>query len=356
MLITAAELEASWPRTGVPAAATMQAYRDRAVLRVHAGQGAFAAKVAADPRPPGHDDLRVRDYLAGRRFPHAPRLVHTRDGQRVARSADRVACVMGWVPRPAGQGHTPAGTWARLGEAAGRLNAHADFPAPFAIAVPGALAEMAAWVRGRPFEREYLALLERPRPPGQLGPRALIHGEINPANARPAGDGAIILVDGEEAGSAHPALEYGHPVIHGFISAEDHTFDEHSAAAFYQAYPNTGATIDAGLAFDPGLFHALRLMWGARSDSAGTTSCSPSKTRPASAPSYIDPAGTEMLNSHRQFARPPRKGAHAHRRGRASVVAPIILICARRRLYRHALLSVQAVLCASAGRHAGCAG
>jgi aminoglycoside phosphotransferase (APT) family kinase protein len=168
---------------------------------------------------------------------------------------------MGWVPRPAGHGHTPAEAWARLGEAAGRLNAHDDFQAPFAIAVPGALAEMAAWVRGRPFEKEYLARLERPRYLGQLAPRALIHGEINPANARQADDGTIILVDWEEAGSAHPALEYGYPLIHAFISVEDHTFDEHSAAAFYQGYTNTGATIDAGLAFDAGLFHALRLMW-----------------------------------------------------------------------------------------------
>jgi hypothetical protein len=72
MLITAAELEASWPLTGVSVAGTMQAYRDRAVLRVHADQGTFAAKVAADPRPPWHNDLSVLDYLAGRRFPHAP--------------------------------------------------------------------------------------------------------------------------------------------------------------------------------------------------------------------------------------------------------------------------------------------
>jgi len=178
MLITAAELEASWPRTGVPAAATVQAYRDRAVLRVHAGQGAFAAKVAADPRPPGHDDLRVRDYLAGRRFPHAPRLVHTRDGQRVARSADRVACVMGWVPRPAGQGHTPAGTWARLGEAAGRLNAHTDFPAPFAIAVPGALAELAAWVKGAAVREEI------PRPAGATA----VSRPAGPPGAHPRGN------------------------------------------------------------------------------------------------------------------------------------------------------------------------
>jgi aminoglycoside phosphotransferase (APT) family kinase protein len=116
-------------------------------------------------------------------------------------------------------------------------------------------------VRGRPFEKEYLARLERPQYLGQLAPRALIHGEINPANARQADDGTIILVDWEEAGSAHPALEYGYPLIHAFISVEDHTFDEHSAAAFYQGYTNTGATIDAGLAFDAGLFHALRLMW-----------------------------------------------------------------------------------------------
>jgi hypothetical protein len=260
-LITAAELEAGWPLAGVSVAGTMQAYRDRAVLKVHADQGTFAAKVAVDPRPPWHDDLYVLDYLAGRRFSHAPRLLHTRDGHRVARSGDRVACVMDWVPRTAGQGYAPAGTWALLGEAAGRLNAHDDFPAPFAIAVPGALDELAAQVEGRPFEREYLTLLERVRHLGQLAPRALIHGEINPANARQADDGTIILVDWEEAGSAHPALEYGYPLVHAFVSAEDHTFDEDSATAFYRAYTSTGATIDAGLAFDAGLFHALRLMW-----------------------------------------------------------------------------------------------
>jgi hypothetical protein len=50
----------------------MQAYRDRAVLRVHADQGTFAAKVAVDPRPPWHNDFSVLDYLAARRFPHPP--------------------------------------------------------------------------------------------------------------------------------------------------------------------------------------------------------------------------------------------------------------------------------------------
>jgi hypothetical protein len=72
MLITAAELEASWPLTGVSVAGTMQAYRDRAVLTVHADQGTFAAKVAVNPRPPWHNDLYVLDYLAGLRFHHAP--------------------------------------------------------------------------------------------------------------------------------------------------------------------------------------------------------------------------------------------------------------------------------------------
>lgn len=50
----------------------MQAYRDQAVLKVHADQGTFAAKVAVDPRPPWRNDLSVLDYLAGRRFPHPP--------------------------------------------------------------------------------------------------------------------------------------------------------------------------------------------------------------------------------------------------------------------------------------------
>jgi hypothetical protein len=44
---------------------------------------------------------------------------------------------MGWVPRPAGHGYTPAETWARLGEAAGRLNAHDDFQARSPSQPPG---------------------------------------------------------------------------------------------------------------------------------------------------------------------------------------------------------------------------
>jgi hypothetical protein len=56
-------------------------------------------------------------------------------------------------------------------------------------------------------------------------------------------------------------LEAGWPLILGFISVEDHAVDEDSAAAFYHAYKGTGATIDPGLAFDAGLFHALRHVW-----------------------------------------------------------------------------------------------
>jgi Ser/Thr protein kinase RdoA (MazF antagonist) len=261
-LITAAELETGWPLTGVSVAATMPGYGAQdGVLEVHADQGAFAAKVAIDPLPPWHGDLYVLDYLAGRRFPHAPRLLHTRDGHRVARSGDRVACVLDWVPRTAGQGLSPAGMWAQMGEAVGLLNACDEFPATFAIPVTRALDELAARVKGLPFEREYLALLERLRHLGQLAPQALIHGELHPANARQAEDGTIVLVDWEMAGSAHPALEYGYPLILCFISAGDHTVDEDSGAAFYRGYASTGASVDPGLAFDAALFHALRHMW-----------------------------------------------------------------------------------------------
>jgi hypothetical protein len=260
-VITPAELEAGWPLTGVSVAGIMQGYGDRAVLEVHADQGVFAAKVAVDPNPPWHNDVYVLDFLAERRFRHAPRLLRTRDGHRVAHSGDRVACVMDWVPRTSGQGYSPADLWARLGEAAGRLNACDDFPFPFAIPITGALDELAGLVKGKTFEREYLALLQRLRHLGQLAPRALIHGEVNPANARQADDGTIIVIDWEVAGSAHPALEYGYPLILGFISVEDDTVDEDSAAAFYRAYARTGAGIDPALAFDAGLFHALRHVW-----------------------------------------------------------------------------------------------
>jgi hypothetical protein len=60
---------------------------------------------------------------------------------------------------------------------------------------------------------------------------------------------------------SHYSVSGSNPLILGFISAEDHTVDEESAAAFYRAYTSTGATIDPQLAFGAALFHALRHVW-----------------------------------------------------------------------------------------------
>ncbi len=121
-------------------------------------------------------------------------------------------------------------------------------------------ARWTSWRRiaGRRFEAWFLEFLARVAELERLPTDALVHGEINDANARRRADGSVVLLDWDEAGAAAPAVELGYPLITNFLSEEDLTFDHSSACAFYRSYVESGGAIEPRQLFNAALFHALR--------------------------------------------------------------------------------------------------
>lgn len=257
------DLAAIWPLTGVSIGEALPSYATRPVLRVHADQGEFVAKVDCAPRPnvAGADQLHVLEYLADRGFAHAPALLRTRSGQHVGRLGEYAIGVIEFIPRAVHEDGSTSETWSLLGQAAARLNAFADYPMPFAIPISVALQQLATRVRGLPFKDRFLELLARAGELERQRSDALVHGEINTANARRRDDGSVVLIDWDQAGCAPAAMEYGYPLITVFLSEGEHAFDDRSARSFIRGYVEAGGVVDATQMFSAALFHALRYMW-----------------------------------------------------------------------------------------------
>ena len=210
--------------------------------------------------------LYVYDFLAGRGFPHIPALLCTRDGAPLVYSAGQRVCLMEYIPHGLpGFTEAPdrqAQAWQALGQAAAALNAITGYPYAHPITVSGAIAELTAWVEGRPFELRFLALVSRLGALEHSQPIGLIHAEINTANARRRDDGTVVLLDWDEAGNGPAMLEAGYPLITVFLSEQDLMFQHRQAAAFYRGYTG-GVSLSRGdreLIFNADLLHALRYM------------------------------------------------------------------------------------------------
>lgn len=261
VLPSAATIQDIWPLTGVSIKARYSSFPTRVVGRLHTDQGDFAIKADSNPNVPWNDDLYVLDYLADRNFPHAPGLVRTRGGERVARLETATACVLEYIPYKADEALGSAFAWSRLGEVSALLNAHRDFPVSYTVPVPTALRDLSTRVEGWSLAPEYRTVLRRVGRLAEVPADRLIHGEINCANTARRKDGTVVLLDWDQAGSGPAPLEYGYPLIHIFVSVEDHQLDEPSAEAFYTAYRACGGVVEPNLAFDAALFHACRYMW-----------------------------------------------------------------------------------------------
>lgn len=257
------ELETAWPLTGVSVGEALPSFPTRGVFRVHSDQGEFIAKVKPAPRPDlaDADQMYVLEYLAERGFAHSPVLLRTRRGQPIARINGTVVSVIEFLPKAVNEDVPTSGTWSRLGEAAARLNAFVDYPLPFGVSLSATLAQLSSRVKGLPFEARFLELLARAAELERLPPDALVHGEINGANARKRTDGTVVLIDWDQAGRAPAAMEYGYPLITVFVSEDEHTFDDRSAGAFLGGYVEAGGVVDARQMFNAALFHSLRYMW-----------------------------------------------------------------------------------------------
>lgn len=252
-----------WPLSSVRVGQSLHSYPTRSVRVVHSDEGTYVAKVVPVPhdepeadRPPS-----VLEYLSERGYEHSPALLRTRSGDQLVQSGTHTICMLEYVPEDFPEaGHDHPSAWHDLGRAAARLNSYVDCPFRYAVPTNAALVDITQWMHGRPFEKEFLAL--RPRLDELLNPEGegLIHGEINPANARRRADGTVVLLDWDEAGTGSIGLELGYPLITVFISEADLSFHRDSAQAFYRGYVDSGGTADREIVFNAGLFHAIRYM------------------------------------------------------------------------------------------------
>jgi hypothetical protein len=254
---------ARWPLTGVSVDRLFPGYKDRYACSLQADQGAFLAKV--DPGAPPeelHERLYVLEYLADRRFEHAPSLIRARDGGRLVHVGGQSIWLMEFIPEPFPEGgRLRELSWREVGQAMARLNAYRDYPVPFGVTVSGALAELERRIEGQPFQGQFRDLLSRLEALAGEQESGLVHGEINPVHLKRRADGSLAFLDWDQAGTGPLFLDYGYPLIGVFLSVDGHVFERRCAAAFYQGYQEQGGKVDRERAFLSAVFHACRYMF-----------------------------------------------------------------------------------------------
>ena len=232
----------------------LQEGNGRRVWRVLTADGPVVVKQAASA-PPGLDAM---DQLAGAGFPHVLSLRRTIDGSTHVVHEGQATWVMDWV-----DGAEPPDdprTHGELGRIAALLNEVKGFTKPRTQGITEVIDDLLGRAAPGP---EYVTLVE-----GlavlEGEPQALVHGEINRANARLTAGGQIVVLDWDDLGRGVTWLEPGYPLIHVFLD-ESLRFDRAAAAAYYQAYTGgAGFTAAEGdLVFAAATLHALRyLPWG----------------------------------------------------------------------------------------------
>ncbi|MDQ1439372.1 MAG: Phosphotransferase enzyme family [Acidimicrobiaceae bacterium] len=261
---------APWGLTGVVVGTARSTFPGRAVYPVQSDQGVFAAKVSrrtSQPNPGSEDSIRLLEYLQARGLLHVPTPLRTLDGHASAASGGSDITVLEFVPRPLyAEATPPASAWSDLGAAAAALNDITGYPRRFAVPVDEALVHLRARSEQAAFERPFRDALARASQVTESSRAALIHGEINEANALRRHDGTVVLVDWDQAGTGPVALELGYPLIIAFVDIDTHRLHEQRAKAFYDAYRSSGGIVDPLATFAAAVFHALRYMWFADVD------------------------------------------------------------------------------------------
>jgi Ser/Thr protein kinase RdoA (MazF antagonist) len=259
------EVARHWPLDHVVRGSILQQGSTRITFAIRAVQGQFVVKVYDDDAALGlvnpdleeiDQHLSILDYLAGKEFGHAPRLLRTRTGARYVRTGGKTIVILEQVAGTTAP-DTPA-IWAELGRIGARLNGYRDYPHAYGVPIAGVIAELTQHARQYPFRQPFLELV------GTLGvlenqPTSLIHGEINPANTVLEPGGRLVLVDWDEAGTGPLVLEAGYPLLTQFVT-ERLVFRRDEAVAFYDAYTGGAGLTPEGkdLVFTAALLHALR--------------------------------------------------------------------------------------------------
>ncbi|MEZ4728899.1 MAG: phosphotransferase [Caldilineaceae bacterium] len=250
-----------WPLDNVSFGETFQSYPTRRVMRVHAAQGAFVAKI--DSQPPAYEaacqPYAIFDFLVEQAFPHIPALLKTRDGQPLLYRDGQSIALMEYID--GGQPDNSPATWEALGKAVAGLNAITDCPVPYAIPTDRAIAELTAGAQTHSHPKQFLDFIAMLSPLLTTPTHGLVHGEINRANVRQRHDGALVIIDWDEAGHGPTVLEAGYPLLTVFLTEKLH-FQRLQAQAFYRGYfgAHSPGAAEQDLLFRAALLHALRYM------------------------------------------------------------------------------------------------
>ncbi|MHB1317181.1 MAG: phosphotransferase enzyme family protein [Anaerolineae bacterium] len=257
--LDASFVTAHWPLTAVSLGQHLPAFSTRRVVRVHAAEGEYVLKI--DDQPPPEREARqaheVLRFLARRRYPHAPRPLDTRDGSPQVWAEGGCASMMEYID--GGSPESTPETWSGLGEIARRLNAITGCPVPYGVPAEGAIEELSREARDHPARERFQAAVAMLPPLLEYPRKGLLHGEINVANAIRRRNGALVLIDWDEAGTGPAVLEPGYPLLCVFLT-EDLRLQQPLASAFYGAYYAAGKpdADEQDLLFRAALLHALR--------------------------------------------------------------------------------------------------
>ena len=194
-------------------------------------------------------------FLQNRHFDHAPQLLLTKADQSAQPTSGQYAYVLSYH-----SGRHPKLTpqvCKRLGVLTAHLHRLTDYPHPYLFRVADVVPEMMTQAQDQPFAAEYRRLVQT-LPNFELFPTTLIHGEIL-GNFIQQPDGAICILDWDEAGIGTRILDLGHPLLTVFTT-EDLEVDKDGAKAFYRGYFSQAelTSIELDHVFEAGLFYALR--------------------------------------------------------------------------------------------------
>jgi len=260
-MLTPHTITKQWPLDNVSFGETFQSYPTRRVVRVHAAQGEFVAKIDTQPPPDATacERYAIFDFLAAQAFPHVPALVKTRASQPLLYQDGQSVAIMEYID--GGRPHNSPATWQTLGAIAAKLNTITSCPIAYAVPTPGVMAELTEQAQSHPYQKQFLDLIAMLSPLLAAPTLGLVHGEINLANVRQRRDGTLVLLDWDEAGHGLTILDAGYPLLVVFLTEGLH-FRRLQAQAFYRGYfgAHSPGAAEQDLLFRAALLHALRYM------------------------------------------------------------------------------------------------
>jgi Ser/Thr protein kinase RdoA (MazF antagonist) len=255
--LTADYIAERWPLSEVKLGASIRPFGARVVRIVESAEGRFVVKTTDQWR----DDrdaathLAAFDILGQRGFAHIPRLLRARSNLPYCHLDGQHAYLLEYIGD-----QTPQPTelnYFQIGAIIGKLHSLPDYPYPYLFTYREVRPEFDQIAQTLPFAEAYMAYV-RDLPDFDALPRTLIHGEVL-GNTLQKDDGALVILDWDEAGVGPRVFDLGHPLIGTFIT-EELQVQEALIHAFYRGYFSRVALPDRELPhiFDAALFYALR--------------------------------------------------------------------------------------------------